>query len=101
MDSTRDWKVYILQCSDSTYYVGITNNVEKRFAIHQRGKGARYTSQRLPVKIVYLMSGYTQSEARKEEIILKDWRREKKEKLIKGIIRRNLSTLLEINGEIA
>ena len=84
----KNWFVYILQCIDGTYYTGITNNLEKRIKIHNKKQGARYTSQRLPVKLCYSMGGYTQSEARKEEIVLKDWSRAKKEKLIKGIVER-------------
>ena len=84
----NNWSVYILECSDGTYYTGITNDIEKRIKAHNSKSGARYTSRRIPVKCVYHREGYTQSEARKEEIILKDWSRKKKEKLIKGIISR-------------
>ena len=84
----KDWSVYILECSDKTYYIGITNNLEKRLKDHQGGKAARYTARRLPVKLCYSMGGYSQSEARKEEIVLKDWRKEKKKKLINGTISR-------------
>jgi len=78
--------VYILKCYDGTYYVGITNDLEKRLKAHQKGKAARYTARRLPVRLCYSMEGYSQSEARKEEIKIKDWRRDKKEKLIKGLL---------------
>jgi len=79
----KNWFVYILQCADGTYYTGITNNLEKRIKIHNKKQGAKYTSQRLPVKLCYSMGKYTQSEARKEEIILKDWNRNKKRKINK------------------
>jgi len=82
----RNWIVYILECVDTTYYIGITNNLEKRLKDHQGGKAARYTARRLPVRLCYSMEGYSQSEARKEEIKIKDWRREKKQKLIKGLL---------------
>ena len=84
----KTYYVYIVKCADQSYYTGITNNLKERLKLHQRGKAARYTSQRLPVKIVYCRKGYSQREARQEEIILKDWSREKKEKLINGIIER-------------
>ena len=84
----KDWIVYILQCIDGTYYTGITNNLEKRIKTHNSKHGAKYTSQRSPVRLCYSMGGYTQSEARKEEITLKDWRRNKKEKLMKGLLSR-------------
>jgi len=78
----NEWSVYILQCSDDTYYTGITNDIEHRLKAHNSKTGARYTSQRLPVHYVYIKNGYTQSEARKEEIVIKNWNREKKIKLI-------------------
>ena len=44
--------MYILECSDGTYYVGSTKDLEYRISEHQGGKGAKYTSQCLPVKLV-------------------------------------------------
>ena len=85
----RKWFVYIAQCADGTYYTGITNDLKKRMKAHNNKHGAKYTSQRLPVKLCYSMGGYSQSEARKEEIILKDWNRDKKRKLIEGIFKRS------------
>jgi len=46
--------VYILECSDGSYYTGSTINLEKRLIEHQNGKGARHTKKRLPIKLVYL-----------------------------------------------
>ena len=82
----KKWFVYILQCADGTYYTGITNNLKKRINAHNNKQGAKYTSQRLPVKLCYSAGGYSQSEAIKKEIDLKNWKRNKKEKLIKGFI---------------
>ena len=45
--------MYILECSDGSYYVGSTKDLEYRLSEHQAGKGAKYTSRRLPVKLVY------------------------------------------------
>lgn len=45
--------MYMLECSDGTYYVGSTRDLEYRLSEHQEGKGAKYTSRRLPVKLVY------------------------------------------------
>lgn len=45
--------MYILECCDGTYYTGSTIDIEKRFCEHQQGKGANYTSKRLPVKLIY------------------------------------------------
>lgn len=46
--------VYILECADGTYYTGSTDDVAKRFAKHQNGKGAKYTMSHHPVKIIYV-----------------------------------------------
>ena len=43
--------IYILECSDGTYYTGITADLEKRIALHNAGKGAKYTRGRGPVKL--------------------------------------------------
>lgn len=45
--------VYILQCSDGTYYIGYTNRIEQRVKLHNEGKGTKYTRGRTPVKLVY------------------------------------------------
>jgi putative endonuclease len=76
-----NWTVYILECSDKTYYTGITNNLEQRIRVHNSGKGARYTTGRLPVKIIYQRNDLTESQARKEEIRIKKLKRQDKEKL--------------------
>ena len=44
---------YILECSDGSFYTGWTNNLEKRINCHNKGKGAKYTRGRLPLKLVY------------------------------------------------
>ena len=46
--------VYILRCGDGSLYTGATNQVERRLAAHQSGRGAKYTRSRLPVELVYL-----------------------------------------------
>lgn len=43
------WYLYVLQCGDASYYTGITNDVPRRLAEHQAGRGARYTRMHLPV----------------------------------------------------
>ncbi|MCK7518910.1 MAG: GIY-YIG nuclease family protein [Ignavibacteriales bacterium] len=49
----KNYYVYILECSDKSYYTGVTNNLEKRLAEHQSGIHTGYTLTRLPVKLVY------------------------------------------------
>ncbi|NDK08338.1 GIY-YIG nuclease family protein [Candidatus Gracilibacteria bacterium] len=76
--------VYILKCSDNTYYCGSTNDIEKRLHEHNNLKsGAHYTKIRRPVEIVYKEQFETLSEARKRECEIKKLSRIQKETLIK------------------
>ena len=47
--------MYVLECRDGSYYTGYTTDVRKRLAVHNSGKGAKYTRARLPVKLISLM----------------------------------------------
>ena len=80
----KNYFVYILECSDKSYYTGVTNNLEKRLAEHQSGDIHGYTSTRLPVKLVYSASFNDINEAIKFEKQLKGWSRKKKEALMRG-----------------
>ena len=73
-----------MRCDDKTYYTGVTTNLEQRLKVHTLGKGARYTSGRLPVKLVYSQNDLTENKAKKMEIALKSLSREAKEKIISG-----------------
>ena len=77
-----NWFIYILKCSDETFYTGITNNITKRVCKHNSGKGAKYTSTRLPVILMYYKLIGTMSEALKEERITKKLSHKQKEKLV-------------------
>ena len=78
--------VYILQCADNTYYIGCTNNLEKRLKEHNFSKnGAHYTKIRRPVVLKYQENFTTLLEARGREAELKRWKRSEKEKLVNGI----------------
>lgn len=77
--------VYILECSDSTLYAGYTVDLEKRLKVHNKGKGAKYTRVRLPVKIVYSEEFEDKSAALKREYQIKQLSRKKKEELIQLI----------------
>lgn len=81
------WFTYILLCNDNSYYVGITNDIEKRMILHNTGKGSKYLISKLPAKLIYSEKYINKSEARKREIQLKGWSRIKKEKLIKGLFK--------------
>lgn len=69
---------YVLQCSDATYYAGYTNNLEKRIATHNAGKGAKYTKARTPVECVYFETFDTKQEAMRQEYAFKQLTRAQK-----------------------
>jgi len=70
---------YLLQCSDGSYYVGHTDNIEYRLAQHQSGEVPGYTSDRLPVTLLKVEDFPTREEALAAEMQLKGWTRAKKE----------------------
>jgi putative endonuclease len=74
--------VYILKCSDDTLYTGWTNNLDKRLKTHSKGKGAKYTRGRLPVKLVYFEEYDNKISAQKREYEIKQMSRRKKLELI-------------------
>lgn len=76
--------VYILECSDGSYYVGSARTLESRLWQHQQGLGGAYTSKRLPVKLVYACEFATPSEAWGVERKLHGWSRAKRKALIRG-----------------
>jgi len=76
--------MYILKCSDDSYYTGSTNNIEMRLKQHQAGEGANYTRKRLPLELVYFESFYRIDEAFLREKQVQKWSRKKKESLING-----------------
>ena len=77
------WYLYILRCGDNTLYTGITTDVEKRFAAHCVGRGAKYTRGRGPLVLVYRELCGTHSDALKREMEVKSMRRDQKEMLIR------------------
>jgi predicted GIY-YIG superfamily endonuclease len=76
--------VYILQCSDGSYYTGHTDDLETRVAKHQQGTFRGYTSKRLPVKLVFCSEFPTRDDAFARERQIKGWSRRKKHTLING-----------------
>ncbi|MFH2085755.1 MAG: GIY-YIG nuclease family protein [bacterium] len=63
--------VYMLICEDGSYYLGSTNDVNKRFAAHLAGRGASYTRSHKPIKIVYREELSDKSNALRREHELK------------------------------
>ncbi len=84
-----NWYVYIVQCIDGTLYTGITNNIDKRVKLHNSGNGARYTSSRKPVKLVWHEDCKSKSKALKREIEIKALRRDDKLALVKTLASEN------------
>lgn len=73
------YQLYMVQCSDSTIYTGIAVNAENRAEVHNSGKGAKYTKTRLPVKLIYIESGFLdRSSASKREYEIKKMTRAQK-----------------------
>lgn len=79
-----EWVVYLLECSDGTLYCGITNNLEKRLRTHNRGKGAKYTRGRLPVRLRCYRRVGGKGEALRLECRVKKVRRCRKEGVLTG-----------------
>lgn len=77
--------VYILECSDGTFYTGITNNLDKRLFAHNSGKGAKYTRGRTPVLLRYIDEVIDKSEALKRELEIKGLTKSEKLKLFNVI----------------
>ncbi|PHV13408.1 GIY-YIG nuclease family protein [Chitinimonas sp. BJB300] len=70
-EALTSWCVYLLRCADDSLYCGITNDLAKRIATHNTGKGARYTRVRLPVVVAYVEPCADRSEASKREAAIK------------------------------
>lgn len=76
--------VYMLRCADDSYYVGHTDDLERRIASHQAGEIDGYTKKHGPVELVWSQETATRAEALEAERRIKGWARAKKEALIRG-----------------
>lgn len=76
--------VYILLCANNTYYIGYTNNLEKRIKMHNEKKGAKYTKAFGPCTLVYHETFEDKSAALQREYALKQLTRKQKEALVHG-----------------
>lgn len=74
--------VYLLRCADDTLYCGYAVDVVKRLAMHNSGKGAKYTRSRLPATVVYTEEFHEKGEALRREIEIKKLTRKEKLALI-------------------
>lgn len=82
MEAEEKHYTYMLQCADGTLYTGYTNHLEKRVKTHNEGKGAKYTRNRRPVKLVYFEVYDTKQQAMKREYEMKQLSRRQKMELI-------------------
>ena len=78
----RKGYVYILKCSDGSYYTGVTNNPKRRLKEHNEGEASKYTKGRRPVKLVWISEAGEIGYAIEAEKQIKGWSRAKKEALI-------------------
>ena len=77
-----NWSIYQLECSDKSIYTGICKgDIDRRMREHQDGKGSKYVRSRLPFELKWSKSGFTASEALKEEYRIKRLTPEEKRKL--------------------
>lgn len=90
----QEYYVYIVRCSDGSYYTGVTNDPEQRIAEHNAGLSSKaYTFKRRPVELVYLTMFTEVDQAITWEKIVKRWRRAKKE----ALIRREFERLVDLS----
>ena len=78
--------VYLLRCADGTLYTGFTNDLARRLAAHNAGRGAKYTRGRRPVELVYWESFSNKSSALRREYDIKQLPRRQKLTLIQSSV---------------
>ncbi len=79
-----NWQVYIIHCSDGSYYTGISTDVQRRFEQHRSGKGARYFYGRTPLEVVYSERCENRSSALRREAEIKSFSRKQKMQLLRS-----------------
>jgi putative endonuclease len=89
---TRRYFVYIVRCSDGTYYTGYTNDLEKRVRRHNSGRGAKYLRGRLPAALVYSRAFSDRGDALRREWKIKQLSRKDKEALVRGYRKKTCAT---------
>ena len=80
-----DWCLYILRCNDGSFYTGVTNNIDRRFKMHNAGRASKYTRARRPVELLYQEVCGTRTQALVRECFIKAYPRKKKEELIAAV----------------
>lgn len=72
------WTVYILRCADGTLYTGTTNDLERRLALHESGRGAKYTKGRGPFELLHAEPAPARAAAQRREAQIKALSRQEK-----------------------
>ena len=88
--------MYVVECRDGSYYTGYTTDVKRRLAVHNSGKGAKYTRARLPVKLIYVEGFASKEEAMSAEVLLKRKKRLQKERFLSENQEKNLVNYIDI-----
>ena len=80
------WSIYLIRCGDRSLYTGVSNDVSKRFAVHQSGgtQAAKYTRTRHPLQLVFTAEIGTKSAAYRAEHYVKRLSKRAKERLVAG-----------------
>jgi putative endonuclease len=76
------WFCYLVQCADGTLYTGITTALARRLALHNAGRGAKYTRGRRPVRLVYVESHSSRAAASRREFAIRRMSRVQKSQLM-------------------
>ena len=78
MANGREWFVYLLECSDGSYYCGISTDVQKRLEEHNAGTGSKYVRSRLPANVVVTAGPFLHKNALIQEAAVKKLKKDKK-----------------------
>ena len=85
------YQVYILECSDNSYYTGIARDPDKRLKMHHNGSGSKYVAKRLPANIVFKSEVFkNRSIAQRVEHAIKKLNRSDKERLVDSLFNRHI-----------
>jgi putative endonuclease len=82
--TSAPWSLYILRCSDGSFYAGVTTDIDRRFREHEEGRASRFTRTRRPVVLVYQEKCGSRSQALSRECAVKSMGRQRKEDLVAG-----------------
>ena len=91
--------MYVLECADGSLYTGYAVDVHARLAVHNAGKGAKYTRARLPVSLLAYAEFATKHDAMHAEYVFKQLSRNEKDALLAAIEAENAAMKTDLKGE--